>query len=629
MQFYSNRASRDYQSHGLGSSINGTMLGPHYPQYGLQSNARGQNFPQSSSPGTHHPVLDPDVAAAERAFAGFHMHGQPNGNYGKPEAANLAPTVPDPTGLRVAQSLGTAFVLPDGRLMFTGVYPQQSAMASQGGVFRTATAQNPSAPSFLAQANSYQGYMPGQPVLAVSSQAQGWIAPQALASDIPSLVPPRRGSRSSNENDAPGTPSFGTSYRGDYHATVAVEDRSPVSAYAYSTPSPPHLSQSCARPLVCKVPNEQYTYLDISAVTQMDPPIPRAVPAPSSPGIRTLERSLQNPLGTTNVYIRGLLPVSTDTMLERWASRFGRIDSVKAIVDLDTNRCKGFGFVRFFNFSDAENCIRGFFQLGYEVSFAKESFNARLKTLGDPDSTNLYVSNLPRSWNESELGTFFGDYKVVSSRILRDTNGISRGVGFARFESRDICDVIISIMNGQPIGEDGDHIQIRYADTPDQKQLKDKTSTNRQLRTYEYNAVVYGGATQFQYAPSPTNLPVNARIPLAGAEWVAYQPGSPSAPGLEPPTAHSQPNGHSNGGKATFQPEQAKSIRGPSGAQEPSNHLRVEHSSYFAEGETTVHDTAAPESFDSADGNDVECQSVRATAAADDACSSTSSISHT
>jgi hypothetical protein len=32
-----------------------------------------------------------------------------------------------------------------------------------------------------------------------------------------------------------------------------------------------------------------------------------------------------------------------------------------------------FGFIKFHNFEDAENCIRGFHYLGYEVSFARVS----------------------------------------------------------------------------------------------------------------------------------------------------------------------------------------------------------------------------------------------------------------
>jgi hypothetical protein len=69
---------------------------------------------------------------------------------------------------------------------------------------------------------------------------------------------------------------------------------------------------------------------------------------------------------------------------------------------------------------EAENCIRGLVSQKYEAGFARvsylptvakvesdiscfvkqESFNARLKTLADPNSTNIYVSNLPRSMTE-------------------------------------------------------------------------------------------------------------------------------------------------------------------------------------------------------------------------------------
>lgn len=32
---------------------------------------------------------------------------------------------------------------------------------------------------------------------------------------------------------------------------------------------------------------------------------------------------------------------------------------------------RSFGFIKYHNFDDAENCIRGFHWLGYEVSFAR------------------------------------------------------------------------------------------------------------------------------------------------------------------------------------------------------------------------------------------------------------------
>lgn len=51
----------------------------------------------------------------------------------------------------------------------------------------------------------------------------------------------------------------------------------------------------------------------------------------------------------------------------------------------------------------------------------------------EQDPTNLYISNLPVSMDEQELENMLKPLgHVISTRILRDANGVSRGVGFAR-----------------------------------------------------------------------------------------------------------------------------------------------------------------------------------------------------
>jgi len=69
--------------------------------------------------------------------------------------------------------------------------------------------------------------------------------------------------------------------------------------------------------------------------------------------------------------------------------------------------------------------------------------------MSDPKSTNLYISNIPITMDDNvgvyrnslviliiqDLKEIFSKYNVVSSRILRDTQGNSRGVGFARLVS--------------------------------------------------------------------------------------------------------------------------------------------------------------------------------------------------
>lgn len=117
-------------------------------------------------------------------------------------------------------------------------------------------------------------------------------------------------------------------------------DPASLTAYPYGSMVPPLASLSLPFQMV-KTP-AGYILQDMEALTQQEPPIPRAVPAMwTNPSELTLAKCLENREGILNVYIRGFLPETTDEMLHAYASRFGTIERCKAIVDLDTGRCKG------------------------------------------------------------------------------------------------------------------------------------------------------------------------------------------------------------------------------------------------------------------------------------------------
>ncbi|XP_016102551.1 RNA-binding motif, single-stranded-interacting protein 3-like [Sinocyclocheilus grahami] len=68
----------------------------------------------------------------------------------------------------------------------------------------------------------------------------------------------------------------------------------------------------------------------------------------------------------------------------------------------------------------------------------------------EQDPTNLYLSNLAVSVDEQELEALLRPFgHVISTRILRDASGMSRGVGFARMESTEKCEVVIQHFNGK------------------------------------------------------------------------------------------------------------------------------------------------------------------------------------
>ena len=198
-------------------------------------------------------------------------------------------------------------------------------------------------PNIYGQGGAYvpqTAYPYGQTVVDNSPIPPVWAA-RISSGEMPPLMTPRRDSVSSNENDIPGTPyGSGGIYR--YGAGTTIMDRSPSGIYTNSgTPSPSQLAQHFQ--VMAPIQKQQVMPTltpHLLALVHQEPPIPRAIPAPSSPH-KPLDRSLENKTGETNVYIRGLLPETSDEMLHAWGKRFGDIQSSKSIIDLKTNLCKG------------------------------------------------------------------------------------------------------------------------------------------------------------------------------------------------------------------------------------------------------------------------------------------------
>ncbi|KAI1142373.1 hypothetical protein F5Y05DRAFT_409519 [Hypoxylon sp. FL0543] len=346
----------------------------------------------------------------------------------------------------------------------------------------------------------------------------------------------RRSSYSTNES-TPATPFLGGMAARDQGQRVTVFDRS-----TYTTPSPQQV-------MALEALQEPK-----SPLLDREPKIPHAIPAVFTPreNMKTLEQSLVNTLpGNRNVYIRGFHPTTDDALLLKYAERFGTVETSKAIIDSSTGACKGFGFAKFRTMRESENCIRGFYRRGYEVGFARESFNSRLRSEADPETTNLYLSNLPKDFRELEIGTLFVDYLVLSSKVLEDpVTHVSRGVGFARFESREVCDQVIKQFQGIRLGHEGMQLQIRYADSDAQKELKRITAKRRQFRTNEYNVSAYGTplvgmspAHGYPYRPNgairsfqpPRALPMPAQrdLPGIGGSAGSVRRGSRPGDGVE------------------------------------------------------------------------------------------------
>ena len=91
------------------------------------------------------------------------------------------------------------------------------------------------------------------------------------------------------------------------------------------------------------------------------------------------------------------------------------------------------------------------------------------------------------------------------------------------FESPEECAKIIDEYNNKAIGQDGNPISVRFADTADQKKLKIETQQRRQFKTHEYNVAAFGPHSPYhQMSPlaAAYSSPMqHVRSPVASPQW--------------------------------------------------------------------------------------------------------------
>lgn len=242
-------------------------------------------------------------------------------------------------------------------------------------------------------------------------------------------------------------------------------------------------------------------------------------------------------LSRTNLYIRGLNPNTTDKDLVNLCQPYGKIISTKAIVDEATNKCKGYGFVDFESPASAEVAVQALQAQGIQAQMAKQQ---------EQDPTNLYIANLPIYFTETNLENMFKDYgTVISTRILRKPDGISRGVGFCRMECKEKCEQIVNQFNGKILPGCTDPLLVKFADGGNKKktQIQQKLPEGIPLAAFDQTALAQNGVAATPHLITPSGI--LPRYTMATTPQTTYQVAQSNPawvhPGgyiMQPPMAH-------------------------------------------------------------------------------------------
>ncbi|XP_072979702.1 polyadenylate-binding protein 7-like [Typha angustifolia] len=166
-----------------------------------------------------------------------------------------------------------------------------------------------------------------------------------------------------------------------------------------------------------------------------------------------------------NLYVKNLDSVVTDDVLREKFSDFGRVCSAVVMKD-KVGRSRGFGFVSFESAEHAKAALDALngsmlgsmsLYVGHAQKKAEREQLLRLQFAGRHgqknfkmfQGCNVYVKNLDKSIDDKALQEHFAACgKVVSTRVMLDKNGLSKGFGFVCFSSTDDANNAIRRLKG-------------------------------------------------------------------------------------------------------------------------------------------------------------------------------------
>jgi len=229
------------------------------------------------------------------------------------------------------------------------------------------------------------------------------------------------------------------------------------------------------------------------------------------------------------------LPLSfRERHIRKLFSVYGTIESCRVMRFAQDGRTlsKGYGFVDFSTREEAEAAVKalnGKNVLGkkLKVGFAKPS--------GQRVKSNLFVSQIPDRWNESDLDKVFGQSgNIIERRILRDLEGKSRCSAFVRFDNNEQAkNAIQNLNNSRPTKKD-QPITVRVATDNDSGNSKPKVTKKDGKQTKETKQQ----KTRPKQSRSPGEaVPANAHAPRASRSRPQRSNGMRPASIQKPPQA--------------------------------------------------------------------------------------------
>ncbi|KFD47998.1 hypothetical protein M513_11126 [Trichuris suis] len=227
-------------------------------------------------------------------------------------------------------------------------------------------------------------------------------------------------------------------------------------------------------------------------------------------------------------------------------ARIGEIESCKLVRDKTSGQSLGYGFVNYAHPEDAQRAVKTLNGLPLQAKTIKVSYARPSSDM--IKGANLYINGLPKTMTSSELELMFAPFgKIITSRILTDQAtvrsikiGISKGVGFVRFDKRNEAENAIEKLNGSVPAGSTEPMCVKFANNPTAGSQKANVALATAASTLVPLALLNAQARRFQ-GPIHHNATANRfrYTPLGAPDLLTGSLLSAAAASLSAPPASS------------------------------------------------------------------------------------------
>ncbi|SPO27630.1 probable PAB1 - mRNA polyadenylate-binding protein [Ustilago trichophora] len=294
----------------------------------------------------------------------------------------------------------------------------------------------------------------------------------------------------------------------------------------------------------------------------------------------------------TNVYCKNVDPEVTDEEFEKLFTKYGKITSCVLQRD-DDGKSKGFGFVNFENHDEAQTAVdelhdsdfkgqKLFVARAQKKSEREEELRrsyeaAKNEKLAKFQGVNLYLKNIPESYDDERLREEFAPFGAITScKIMRAPSGVSRGFGFVCYSAPEEANKAVSEMNGKMLDNRPLYVALAQRKDVRRQQLEAQIMQRNQLRLQQQAAAQgMGYPGPGMYYPQPGAFPgqPGGMVPRPRYAPAGMMPqGMPMAPYGQPGQfpAGMMPQGYRPARPPRGAPNAAGGPAPPAGARPPA-----------------------------------------------------------